>query len=114
VLPVKEVADKLVELIVEEAKLWKIGNPITDPSVKVGPVISKNAAQRIKSLIDDAVEKGQKCCLAETLKELMCNQQFLYDVPENARILWEEIFGPVIPIHKVNNVDEALKSSQKK
>jgi len=113
VLPVKEVADKLVELIVEEAKLWKVGNPITDPSVKVGPVISKNAAQRIKSLIDDAVAKGAKVLLGGNVEGTYVQPTVLYDVPENARILWEEIFGPVIPIHKVNNVDEALNLARK-
>ncbi len=113
VLPVKEIADNLVNLIVEEAKAWKMGNPLTDPAVKVGPVISKSAAQRIKSLIDDAVEKGAKIMLGGNVEGTYVQPTVLYDVPENARILWEEIFGPVIPIHKVNNADEALSIARK-
>ena len=113
VLPVKEVADELVKLIVEEVKNWKLGNPLVDPTVKVGPVISRSAAQRIKSLIDDAVEKGAKVLYGGKVEGTYVEPTVLYDVPETARILWEEIFGPVIPIHKVSNVDEALSIARR-
>lgn len=113
VLPLEKIADRLVELVVEEAKTWKLGNPLVDKAAKVGPVISESAARRIKGLIDDAVEKGAKVLLGGNVRGAYVEPTVLYDVPENARIMWEETFGPVIPIHRVKSVDEALSIARR-
>ena len=113
VLAVQEIADKLVELIVNEAKTYKLGNPLTDPQVKVGPVINRAAANRIKSLIDDAVTRGAKVLLGGGVHGTYVEPTVLYDVPEDARIMWEETFGPVIPIHKVKDVEEAISITKR-
>jgi len=108
VLVVQEVADGLVDLIVKEAKNYRLGNPLFDPQAKVGPVINRSAALRIKSLIDDAIEKGAKALVGGGVHDTYVEPTVLYDVPESAKIMWEEIFGPVIPIHKVKDADEAI------
>ncbi len=113
VLAVQDIADKLVELIVNEAKTYKLGNPMVDPQVKVGPVINRSAAVRIKSLIDDAVSHGAKVLLGGGVHDTYVEPTVLYDVPEDARILWEETFGPVIPIHRVKNADEAISLAKR-
>ncbi|MGC8661441.1 MAG: aldehyde dehydrogenase family protein [Nitrososphaeria archaeon] len=108
VLAVQDISDRLVEMIVNEAKSFKLGNPLLDPQAKVGPVINTSAALRIKSLIDDAVSNGAKVLLGGNVHDTYVEPTVLYDVPEKAKILWEEIFGPVIPVHKVKDADEAI------
>ncbi len=108
VLAVQDISDRLVEIIVNEAKSFKLGNPLLDPQAKVGPVINTSAALRIKSLIDDAVSNGAKVLLGGNVHDTYVEPTVLYDVPEKAKILWEEIFGPVIPVHKVKDADEAI------
>ncbi|MEM0123228.1 MAG: aldehyde dehydrogenase family protein [Conexivisphaerales archaeon] len=108
VLAVQDISDKLVEMIVNEVRAYKLGNPLLDPQVKVGPVINRSAAMRIKSLIDDAVANSARVLLGGGVHDAYVEPTVLYDVPESAKILWEETFGPVIPIHKVKDADEAM------
>ncbi|MDG6927358.1 MAG: aldehyde dehydrogenase family protein [Nitrososphaerota archaeon] len=113
VLAVQDISEKLVELVVNEAKAFKLGNPMLDPQAKVGPVINRAAALRIKSLIDDAVSNGARALLGGGVHDTYVEPTVLYDVPDNAKILWEEIFGPVIPIHKVKDADEAISLARR-
>ncbi|MEM3068410.1 MAG: aldehyde dehydrogenase family protein [Nitrososphaerales archaeon] len=112
VLVVESLSDKFVKEVMKEAKNWKHGDP-RDPSVKVGPVINVRAAQRIKGLVDDAVAKGAKLLMGGNHKDCYFEPTVLYDVPLNARIAWEETFGPVITIIKIKNEDEAIEIGKK-
>ena len=60
----ENVVDALAGLCTETAKSMKVGNP-SDPSVDVGPVIHKKAADRIEAMIADAVSKGARLHCAE-------------------------------------------------
>ncbi|MCP8322151.1 MAG: aldehyde dehydrogenase family protein, partial [archaeon] len=112
VLVVERIADEFVKKVMDEAINWKHGDP-RDPSVKVGPVINLRAAQRIQGLVDDAKAKGAKLLIGGSHKDCYFEPTVLYDVPLNARIAWEETFGPVITIIKIKNEDEAIEIGKK-
>ncbi|MEM3538763.1 MAG: aldehyde dehydrogenase family protein [Nitrososphaerales archaeon] len=112
ILVVESIADKFIEKIMEEVVNWKHGDP-RDPSVKVGPVINIKAAERIQELVDDAKAKGAKLLIGGNHKGCYFEPTVLYDVPLNARIAWEETFGPVITIIKIRNEDEAIEIGKK-
>jgi aldehyde dehydrogenase (NAD+) len=66
---------------------------------------------RIKSLLDDAVEKGAHLSFGGNVAELdnYIEPTVLTNVPENAAIWKEEIFGPLLPIRTWTNLDEAIQ-----
>ena len=66
---------------------------------------------RVKSLLDDAVEKGAQVSFGGNVAELdnYIEPTVLTNVPENAAIWKEEIFGPLLPIRTWTNLDEAIQ-----
>lgn len=112
VLVVENIADKFAKKVMDEAKNWKHGDP-RDSSVKIGPVINLRTAERIQGLVDDAKAKGAKLLMGGSHKDCYFETTILYDVPLNARIAWEETFGPVVTIIKIKNEDEAIEIGKK-
>jgi glyceraldehyde-3-phosphate dehydrogenase [NAD(P)+] len=108
VLAVGEGATPLVKKMCEEMKKWPHGDP-RDPKVKVGPLISRQAAQRVKQLIDDAVDKGAKLLFGGKAQDCYVEPTLLDEVPLEARIACEETFGPVVTVIRVKDEVEALR-----
>ncbi|WP_293780349.1 NAD-dependent succinate-semialdehyde dehydrogenase [uncultured Aeromicrobium sp.] len=81
--------------------------PGADRANQVGPVISARARAAIAGLVDDAVAEGARIAVQSTVPETgwFFPPTVLVDVPMGARILSQEIFGPVAPI--VTWTDEA-------
>jgi len=102
----KQFTDGLVERM---AKL-KLGEG-TDPETTLGPMITGKAVAKIAELVDDAVAKGGKLLLGGT----RLNRPGSYypatviaDVPDNALVWKEEIFGPVAVIQPFDSDDEVI------
>src|SRR5438067_7976596 len=101
--------DRVMERLIPAAASLRVGNP-EEPGIMVGPVIDE-AAYR---LILDYIEIGKKeATLAYQAKEVPPQGYFIppsifTDVKPNMRIAREEIFGPVLSVLKVRDLDEAL------
>ena len=94
------VVEAFAEQLTERMAACVIGRG-TEPGVTVGPLIDAAAVEKVQSLVDDAVAKGARVLLGG--KPLPGPGHFypptvLADVPDSARILVEEAFGPVAPI----------------
>ena len=100
-----------LERLVEATRALRIGDPL-DPATDVGPVIDAEAARRIRSYIE-AGKKESRCVLAMEapagLGERYIGPHVFADVPPDARIATEEIFGPVLAVMKAKDYDEALR-----
>ncbi|MBI2184137.1 MAG: aldehyde dehydrogenase family protein [Thaumarchaeota archaeon] len=107
ILVVENVADRFVQLLVDEVDRWKAGDP-RDESVKVGPVINMAAAERIHGLVEDAVEKGAMLLRGGRHRGCVYEPTVLDRVLLTARIAWEETFGPVATVIRVRDEDEAI------
>jgi aldehyde dehydrogenase (NAD+) len=75
-----------------------------------GKIISPKHYKRLKTLVDEAVEKGARIELGGTFDE---SDQTIYPVllskiPEGAKVMEEEIFGPVLPIISYQNLNEVI------
>ncbi|MFD0940383.1 aldehyde dehydrogenase family protein [Pedobacter boryungensis] len=75
-----------------------------------GKIISPKHYKRLKSLVDEAVEKGARIDLGGTFDE---PNQTIYPVvlskiPKGAKVMEEEIFGPVLPIISYQNLEEVI------
>jgi glyceraldehyde-3-phosphate dehydrogenase (NADP+) len=111
VLPMPGIADELIERVTERAKELTVGNPAENN--KIGPIISSNQADYIQELIDDAIEKGATVKYGNKREGNIIWPTVLDNVTTEARIAWEEQFGPVIPFIRVYSAEEAIKISNK-
>jgi glyceraldehyde-3-phosphate dehydrogenase [NAD(P)+] len=101
------VYDEYVERAAEEAEAWPAGDPRAE-GVKVGPLVNPKAAERVHALVEDAVAKGAKVVAGGEHDEAYHQPTVLAGVSQDADIVWEETFGPVLPIVRVADLDEAL------
>jgi succinate-semialdehyde dehydrogenase / glutarate-semialdehyde dehydrogenase len=86
----------------------------TDPETTLGAMINEKAVAKIAALVDDALAKGGKLLLGGTR---LNRPGFFYpptvisDVPDNARLLKEEIFGPVAALQAFDSDDEVIRKA---
>jgi acyl-CoA reductase-like NAD-dependent aldehyde dehydrogenase len=104
---VEEIADQFMKHVAEELGNWKLGDP-RDKSCNMGPMINPKAAERVQSLVDDALSKGAKLVAGGKHAASYFEPTVLDHVPRNARIATEETFGPVATLMRVKSVDEAI------
>jgi succinate-semialdehyde dehydrogenase/glutarate-semialdehyde dehydrogenase len=89
----------------------KMGNGL-DEGVNLGPLVNKDGRDKVIELVDDAVKKGAKVLVGGKLPEgpgFFYPATVLTNVPDSAKMLNEEIFGPVASIQTFKNEDEAIK-----
>lgn len=106
----QDVYDKVVEKIVEKTNKLTVGNP-EYLETYMGPVIDEKAFNRISKYLDIASKEGKIVTGGKVDKS---KGWFIYptvviDVDPMARIMQEEIFGPVLAVCKVRDFDEALE-----
>ncbi|HEY5196541.1 MAG TPA: NAD-dependent succinate-semialdehyde dehydrogenase [Solirubrobacteraceae bacterium] len=86
----------------------------TDPDVDVGPLIDDGAREKVSELVEDALARGARCL---TGGERLDRAGYFYrptvvvDLPRDARLLHEEVFGPVAPIVSFETEAEALEQA---
>lgn len=106
VIVLESVADTLVTLLQAEVAKLTVGDPFDNADIT--PVIDNASADFIWGLIEDAQEKG-----AQTLTPIKREGNLLWpvlfdQVTKDMKVAWEEPFGPVLPIIRVANVEEAI------
>jgi succinate-semialdehyde dehydrogenase/glutarate-semialdehyde dehydrogenase len=96
--------------MVERMSKLKLGDG-TEPGTTLGAMINEKAVAKISSLVDDAIQKGGKLLLGGTR---LNRPGFFYpptviaDVPDDARLLKEEIFGPVVALKPFDTEEEGV------
>jgi succinate-semialdehyde dehydrogenase / glutarate-semialdehyde dehydrogenase len=104
-----EFAEKLAARIGE----MKVGRG-TDPDVKVGPLIDDAQRGKVAELVDDARQRGANVLVGGSQIDgagYFYEPTVLADVPDGARLLGEEIFGPVAPVRAFDDEDEAIAAA---
>ncbi|MGW5244279.1 NAD-dependent succinate-semialdehyde dehydrogenase [Streptomyces sp. NPDC004129] len=82
-----------------------------EEGVTLGPMINRAAVQKIRSLVDDALARGARIAAQGTVPDGPGHfhpAMVLTDVPDDARVLHEEVFGPVAPLTTFTDEDEVL------
>ncbi|MFH1234519.1 MAG: aldehyde dehydrogenase family protein [Candidatus Diapherotrites archaeon] len=103
------VYDEFVGLVLEKAKEMKVGS---GKDADVGPLAAGFQRRHVQAQIDDAVKKGAKVLLGGKAipgKGFWFEPTVLADVNHKMKVMKEETFGPVIPIMKAKNIEEALR-----
>jgi succinate-semialdehyde dehydrogenase / glutarate-semialdehyde dehydrogenase len=107
------VATEFAERLADRMGQLKIGRG-TEPDVKVGPLIDDKQRSKVAELVDDAVAKGAKVLVGGGPVDgrgYFFQPTVLADVPENARALREEIFGPVAPVRSFSSEEDAIAAA---
>lgn len=102
------ISDQFCEMIVEEAQNIKYGNPY-DMETDMGTVISEQAAEMIEKRVNDAICDGAKLIVGNIREDTLYSPTVLDKVNINSELVSEETFGPVCPIIRVRDIDEAIK-----
>ncbi|MFE7314844.1 aldehyde dehydrogenase family protein [Streptomyces sp. NPDC057555] len=101
------VYDRLVPKVVAAVEAQVTGDP-SDDATEVGPLVSEDAAKRVESWVEDAVERGAKLLTGGKRDGAAYAPTVLEDVPAGAILATEEVFGPVLSLQKVDGVDAAF------
>ncbi|MDF2802950.1 MAG: NADP-dependent glyceraldehyde-3-phosphate dehydrogenase [Anaerocolumna sp.] len=108
ILVLNEVADELIKYIKEEMDKLLVGNPL-DKQVDVVPLINDKAADFVWELMEDAKVKGAKLLVGGKREGNLIYPTLFDNVTTDMRVAWEEPFGPVLPILRVNSIEEAIE-----
>lgn len=108
VLVVDSVADALVAKIKVLAEKLTIGNPL-EADVDIVPLIDTKSADYVMELIDEAKAKGATLILGGNREENLIYPTLFDNVTTDMRLAWEEPFGPVLPIIRVKDKEEAIE-----
>jgi succinate-semialdehyde dehydrogenase/glutarate-semialdehyde dehydrogenase len=91
----------------------RVGNGL-DSGTNLGPLVSPAQQERVAALVTDAVTDGATiACGGKKASSVQCGYEatVLIDVPIGARILNEEVFGPVAPLVRFGDTDEVIAHS---
>ncbi len=106
----RKIYDTFLKKLVEGVKKWKTGDGML-PDTDMGPVVDKNQYDIDVSYIESGINEGAKMIVGP--KEIKHNSLFLepvifVDVTPDMRIFKEEIFGPILAVTEVNDLEEAI------
>ena len=104
------VHDEFVEGLVARMGAVTVG-PGADEATQCGPLINQDAVRKVDFLVQDAVDRGARAVLGGRPQEgpgCFYPPTVLVDVPPDARVLHEEVFGPVAPVVGFDDEDEVL------
>jgi len=104
----EKVADRFVELLVEKTKAVKYGDPL-DPKMDMGTVIDEAAARRFEAVVNEAIADGAKLLVGNVRRGALYSPTVLDHVKPEMTVVHEETFGPVSPIIRFKDLNEAIR-----
>jgi succinate-semialdehyde dehydrogenase/glutarate-semialdehyde dehydrogenase len=109
----ESIADEFARRLADRLGAMKVGRG-TEPGVEVGPLIEAKARNKVAELVEDATSLGAEVLTGGTALDgpgYFYPPTVLGQVPHGARMLREEIFGPVAPIVPFATDAEAIAAA---
>ena len=109
----ESVAGEFAERLGERMGKLRLGRG-TEEGVDVGPLIDDDQRSKVAELVEDAIEKGATCLVGGGKRDgagYFYEPTVLGGVPQGARLLREEIFGPVAPVTGFGSEEEAIAAA---
>lgn len=112
----EKIYDALCEALAEEARKWKVGDGL-DPSTKLGPIQNRMQYEKVVGFIEDTKKAGgkfiagadQPAATPGQTHGYFVNPAIVTGLGESARLVREEQFGPVLPVLKFTDVNDAIR-----
>ena len=107
------IKDKFLEVFVKKVAELKVGNGMEE-GVTVGPLINKDALEKVQALLKDALDKGATLVTGgdkNDASELSFNPTVITDISTDMDIASEEIFGPIASIFIFETEEDAIREA---
>jgi acyl-CoA reductase-like NAD-dependent aldehyde dehydrogenase len=107
----EKIYDELCEALAAEAKKAKVGNGL-DATTELGPLQNKMQYDKVVGLIADTKKAGGKFLTGGEIPAgpgYFLPPTLVTDIPDDSRLVQEEQFGPIVPILKFSDVEDALR-----
>lgn len=101
------VYDDLKARLVAAVEALHTGDP-NDERTQVGPLINQEAADRVEAWVGEAVSAGARLLAGGVRSGTTFAPTVLENVPADARVMCEEVFGPVLVLQGVDGADDAF------
>lgn len=108
ILAHESIAEDFVSRLVAKTNDWSFGNP-GDPSIEMGTVISERAAMLFEARVDTAIHQGAKLLFGNEREGALYSPTVLDHVRPEMELVREETFGPVSPVIRFSDLDEAIR-----
>lgn len=113
----EEIYDEFVEQFTSGLERYDPGpgwEKPDDGKIRMGPVHSESQLEDVTSQLEDAVKRGAEVLFGGGRPEnrdrgFFLQPTLLTDVPHDSKVATEEVFGPVLPVWKVKDMDEAIR-----
>jgi aldehyde dehydrogenase (NAD+) len=106
----RSVADRFVELLVARTRELKYGDPL-DPATDMGTVIDEPAAIEFEARVNDAVAQGARLLAGNERRGALYAPTVVDQVRPEMKLVREETFGPVSPVIRFDDIDQAIAIS---
>lgn len=107
----ESVHNQFAEALADRMRAVKMGNGLEE-GIALGPLINADSRDKVARLVADAIRKGARCLVGgEPPKRTgyFYPATVLTGVPDDSLLLQEEIFGPVAPIQRFSDEEEAIR-----
>lgn len=112
----EEIYDEFLEALVNKVARYEPGDGQTKaekPKIRMGPLHTESQRVEIEEQLADAVNKGAEILIGGNRPEgldqgYFYNPAVVVNVAEDSKLVTEEVFGPVLPVFKVKDLDEAI------
>jgi acyl-CoA reductase-like NAD-dependent aldehyde dehydrogenase len=101
------VAESFTRYLRQEVEQLKVGNPL-DPDTDVGCMVHEEAAVRVMRWIEEARESGAELVLGGKRSGATVWPTVLFNPPRHAKVVCEEVFGPVVCVIPYQTLEEAF------
>jgi acyl-CoA reductase-like NAD-dependent aldehyde dehydrogenase len=104
------VAADFTERVVEKTRAWTCGDP-TDPQVEMGTVIDAAAAENFEAKVNAAIAQGARLLHGNRRDGALYSPTVLDNVAPEMAVVRTETFGPVSPVIRFGDIDDAIRIS---
>ena len=106
----ERIADAFVERLLARTRAWTYGNP-ADPKIDMGTVIDEPAAVAFESKVRAAVDQGASLLAGNERDGALYSPTVLDHVTPDMDVVRTETFGPVSPVIRIKDIDDAIRVS---
>ncbi|HEY6690577.1 MAG TPA: aldehyde dehydrogenase family protein [Rubrobacter sp.] len=110
-----EIYDEFMEGLIKRVSRYELGDGMEKaekPKIRMGPLNAARHRDVLADQLQDAVDRGAKVAVGgdgHDGKGYFFEPTVIEDAPHDGRVVREETFGPLLPVFKVNDVDEAIR-----
>ncbi|WNW10238.1 aldehyde dehydrogenase [Pseudomonas sp. DTU_2021_1001937_2_SI_NGA_ILE_001] len=108
----RKVAEPFIERIAAAMAATRYGDPVADSQVEMGPLINRRGLDGVAAKVAKAIDQGAQLITGGQIADLGAGFHYqptvLAGCTADMEIMRKEIFGPVLPIQIVDDLDEAI------